>query len=33
MPGKWRLMQPMISRAVNQAADTDFATLHAKFAP
>jgi carbon monoxide dehydrogenase subunit G len=30
LPGRWRLMQPMISRAVNQAADTDFATLRAK---
>lgn len=33
LPGRWRLMQPMISRAMNQAADTDFATLQAKFAP
>jgi carbon monoxide dehydrogenase subunit G len=33
LPGKWRLMQPMISRAVSQAADADFATLRAKFAP
>ncbi|HUG95722.1 MAG TPA: SRPBCC family protein [Pleomorphomonadaceae bacterium] len=33
MPGKWRLMQPVISRVVNQAADADFATLQAKFAP
>jgi carbon monoxide dehydrogenase subunit G len=33
LPGRWRLMQPMFSRAMNQAADTDFATLQAKFAP
>jgi len=32
LPGAWRLMQPVISRAVHQAADTDFATLQAKFA-
>jgi carbon monoxide dehydrogenase subunit G len=32
LPGRWRLMQPMISHAVNQAADTDFATLQTKFA-
>ena len=29
LPGAWRLMQPMISRILNQAADTDFATLQA----
>ena len=33
LPGAWRLMQPVVGRAVNQAADTDFATLQAKFAP
>ncbi|MGH2462214.1 MAG: SRPBCC family protein [Candidatus Limnocylindria bacterium] len=32
LPGGWRLMQPVISRALNQAADTDFATLQGKFA-
>lgn len=31
LPGAWRLMQPVISRAVNQAADTDFATLQSMF--
>ncbi|MGH2463734.1 MAG: SRPBCC family protein [Candidatus Limnocylindria bacterium] len=30
VPGGLRLMQPVISRAVNHAADTDFATLQAK---
>lgn len=33
LPGTWRLMQPVISRVVNQAADTDLATLQGKFAP
>jgi len=33
LPGAWRMMQPVISRLVNQAADADFATLQAKFAP
>jgi len=33
LPGAWRMMQPVISRVVNQAADADFATLQAKFAP
>ena len=33
LPGAWRMMQSVISRVVNQAADTDFATLQAKFAP
>jgi len=33
LPGAWRMMQPVISRVVNQAADTDFATLQAKFTP
>ena len=26
-PGAWKLLQPLISRSVNQAADSDFATL------
>jgi len=33
LPGAWRMMQPVFSRVLNQAADTDFATLQAKFAP
>jgi hypothetical protein len=33
LPGAWRMMQPVIGRIVNQAADTDFATLQAKFVP
>ena len=33
LPGAWRMMQPVISRVVNQAADADFATLQAKLAP
>jgi uncharacterized protein YndB with AHSA1/START domain len=33
LPGGWRLMQPVISRALEQAADTDFATLQAKLGP
>lgn len=32
IPGAFRLLQPMISRAVNQASDTDFATLQQKLA-
>lgn len=27
LPGRWRLMQPIVSGLLNQAADTDFATL------
>jgi len=33
VPGRWRLMQPVISSVVNQAADTDFATLQATVTP
>jgi len=32
LPGAWRMMQPVINRVVNQAADADFATLQGKFA-
>lgn len=33
LPGRWRLMQPVVSRVLNQAADIDFATLQSVFKP